>query len=53
MAFRAHSTIASSRSLADMIVSLYPNWSERIVIVAAASAAVLIVATIAVLMGMA
>ena len=53
MAFSTHSTGASSEPLAGEPAGLHPNWSERIVTVVAASIAVLIVATIAVLMGMA
>ena len=53
MAFSTHSTSASSASLSDKPTRLPLNWGERIVTVVAASIAVLIVATIAVLMGMA
>ncbi len=37
----------------DGVVGLYPDWGERIVTIVAASLAVLIVALIAVVMGMA
>ncbi len=53
MAFSTHSRSASAQALANKIAGLRPNWGERIVTVVAASIAVLIVATIAVLMGMA
>ena len=54
MAFGTQSTAASSKRLAGEPTSgLHLNWGERIVTVVAASIAVLIVATIAVLMGMA
>ena len=53
MAFSTHSTSASSAPLFDKPTRLPLNWGERIVTVVAASIAVLIVATIAVLMGMA
>jgi hypothetical protein len=53
MAFGTHSTSASSEPLAGETAGLHLNWGERIVTVVAASIAVLIVATIAVLMGMA
>jgi hypothetical protein len=44
---------APDEPAADRLGALYLGWSEHIVTVAAASAAVLIVAAIAVLMGMA
>lgn len=55
MALQIHRTHADSADepAADRLGSLYPDWSERIVTVIAASAAVLIVALIAVVMGMA
>jgi len=55
MAIQVHTTHpdAPDEPAADRLGALYPDWSEHIVTVAAASAAVLIVATIAVLMGMA
>ena len=53
MAFGTHSARASSEPLADKPGGLQPDWGEHVVTVAAASVAVLIVATIAVLMGMA
>lgn len=49
MAVSTHFTRASSGRLA----ALRPDWGEHIVTVAAASVAILIVAAIAVLMGMA
>jgi hypothetical protein len=52
MAFSTHSTSASSAPLSDKPRRLPLNWGG-IVTVVAASIAVLIVATIAVLMGMA
>ncbi|MGC1696205.1 MAG: hypothetical protein WA743_13145 [Pseudolabrys sp.] len=53
MAFGTQSTAASSKRLTDKFApGLNLNWGERIVAVVAASIAVLIVATIAVLMGM-
>ena len=53
MAFSTQSTSAASERLTGKRVRLHPDWSERAVTVVAASIAVLIVATIAVLMGMA
>jgi hypothetical protein len=53
MALSIHSTSASSAPLSDKPTRLHLNWGERIVTAVAASIAVLIVATIAVLMGMA
>jgi hypothetical protein len=53
MAFSIRSTRASSEPLVDQPVGLHPDWSERMVIAVAASVAVMIVAAIAVLMGMA
>jgi hypothetical protein len=55
MAFDIHAASSSppAETSADYDSRLGPNWGERIVTVIAASAAVLIVATIAVLMGMA
>lgn len=50
---RTVSTGTPGKRLADRATALHPNWSEHVVTVAAASIAVLIVATIAVLMGMA
>jgi hypothetical protein len=53
MAFGTHSTAASSKRLTGETASgLHLNWGERVVTVVAASIAVLIVATITVLMGM-
>ncbi len=54
MAFGTQSTAASSKRLTgETVTGLHLNWGERIVTLVAASIAVLIVATIAVLMGMA
>jgi hypothetical protein len=53
MALSTHATSASSAPLSDKPTRLHLNWGERIVTAVAASIAVLIVATIAVLMGMA
>ena len=44
---------APDEPAADRLVALYPNWSERVVTVVAASLAVLVVALIAVVLGMA
>jgi len=53
MAFSTQSTAASSKRFTDKFApGLNLNWGERIVAVVASSIAVLIVATIAVLMGM-
>ncbi len=53
MAFGTYFTRASSEPLADKPAALHPRWSEHIVTVVASCIAVLIVASIAVLMGMA
>ena len=53
MAFSTHSTTVSSAPSSDKTTRLHLNWGERIVTAVSASVAVLIVATIAVLMGMA
>ena len=53
MAFSTHSTTVSSAPSSDKTTRLHLNWGERIVTAVSASIAVLIVATIAVLMGMA
>jgi hypothetical protein len=55
MALQIHRTHADSADepAADRLGALYPDWSERVVTVVAASVAVLIVALIAVVMGMA
>jgi len=55
MALQVHRTQADSldEPAADRLAALYPDWSERIVTIVAASFAVLIVALIAVVMGMA
>jgi hypothetical protein len=52
MAFGSHSSTASSKRLTGEKRGWQLNWGERVVTVVAASLAVLIVATIAVLMGM-
>ncbi len=44
---------APDEPAADRLGALYPDWSEHIVTIVAASLAVLIVALIAVVMGMA
>jgi hypothetical protein len=50
----AYSTSAAQGEAADAdSFGLYPNWSERIVTIVAASLAVLVVALIAIVMGMA
>jgi hypothetical protein len=50
-----HPTYAESADepAADRLGALYPDWSERIVTIVAVSFAVLVVALIAVVMGMA
>ena len=55
MALQVHPTnLASTDELAaDRLAALYPDWSERVVTIVAASLAVLAVALIAVVMGMA
>jgi len=55
MALHVHTTRPDSpeEPAADRIAALYPDWSEHIVTVVAASLAVLVVALIAVVMGMA
>jgi len=55
MTLRVHRTHpdAPDEPAADRLGALYPNWGERIVTIIAASLAVLIVALIAVVMGMA
>ncbi|HEY5379099.1 MAG TPA: hypothetical protein VIJ78_06120 [Pseudolabrys sp.] len=52
MAFGSHSGAASSKRFAGEKLGWQFNWGERVVTVVAVSLAVLIVATIAVLMGM-
>jgi hypothetical protein len=52
MAFSRHTTIASSEPPAGKTVILHPDWNERIVTVVAVGFAVLVVAVVAVLMGM-
>ena len=49
---RTHSD-APDEPAADRLGALYPDWSEHIVTIVAANLAVLIVALIAVVMGMA
>jgi hypothetical protein len=52
MAFGTHSTVVSAkRIVGEAATGLHLNWGERIVTVVAACIAVLIVATIAVLLG--
>jgi hypothetical protein len=55
MTLQIHRTHVDSADepAADRLATLYPDWSERIVTVIAASLAVLVVALIAVVMGMA
>ena len=55
MTLQIHRTDADSldEPAADRLGALYPDWSERVVAAVAASAAVLIVALIAVVLGMA
>jgi hypothetical protein len=52
MALGSHSSAAFSKRLAGEKPRWRLNWGERVVTVVAASLAVLVVATIAVLMGM-
>lgn len=54
MALRVHTTRSDSdEPAADRLAALYPDWGERMVTAIAASLAVLVVALIAVVMGMA
>lgn len=55
MALQIHRTDADSSDepAADRLAALYPDWSEHVVTAIAASLAVLVVALIAVVMGMA
>ncbi len=55
MALQIHPTYPASTDepAADRLAALYPDWNERIVTIVAASLAVLAVALIAVVMGMA
>ena len=55
MALHIHRTHADAADepAADRLGALYPDWSERVVTVVAASVGVLVVALIAVVMGMA
>jgi len=52
MAFGSHSSATSSKRFAGEKPGWRLNWGERVVTAVAAGLAVLIVATIAVLMGM-
>ncbi|MGH6683622.1 MAG: hypothetical protein ACRECA_06805 [Pseudolabrys sp.] len=52
MAFGTRSAITSSKPHAEETGGLHLNWGERVVTAVAAGIAVVIVATIAVLMGM-
>jgi hypothetical protein len=52
MALQVH-IIKPDAPAADRLSVLYPDWSERVVTIVAASLAVFIVAIIAVVMGMA
>lgn len=55
MSLRIHMTRrdAADEPAADRLAALYPDWSERVVTIVAACAAVMVVALIAVVMGMA
>jgi hypothetical protein len=55
MALHVHTTRPDSpeEPAADRLAALYPDWSEHTVTIVAASLAVLVVALIAVVMGMA
>jgi hypothetical protein len=55
MAIRIHTTrpMAANEPAADRLAALYPDWDERLVTIVAVSLAVLVVALIAVVMGMA
>ena len=55
MALQIHTTRpdAPGEPAADRLRALYPDWSEHLVTIVAAGLAVLIVAIIAVVMGMA
>ena len=53
MAFSARTTGVPSEPSAGKIAALHPDWNDRIVTAVAVSTAVLIVALVAVLMGMA
>jgi hypothetical protein len=55
MALQIHTTRpdAPDEAAADRLGALYPDWSEHLVTIVAAGLAVLIVALIAVVMGMA
>jgi hypothetical protein len=55
MALHVHTTHpdAPDEPAAERLGTLYPDWSEHLVTIIAASTAVLIVALIAVVMGMA
>jgi len=55
MALHVHTTHpdAPDEPAADRLGALYPDWSEHIVTIVAASLAVLVVALMAIVMGMA
>jgi len=53
MTFRFHTALPSGKSLTDKMVGAQSDWSEQTVGVVAVSVGVMIVALIAVLMGMA
>jgi hypothetical protein len=53
MTFHFHTAISTDKSATEKIVSVRPEWSEQTVSVVAVSVGVMIVALIAVLMGMA
>ena len=53
MASSTHTTSASSEQPGGKTIALHPDWSDRIVTAVAISTAVLMVALIAVLIGMA
>jgi hypothetical protein len=53
MTFHFHTAVSSDKSLADKTVGFRPEWTEQTVSVVAVSVGVLVVALIAVLMGMA
>jgi hypothetical protein len=52
-AYSYHSSRCADEPAADRLGALYPDWSEHIVTIVAASLAVLVVALMAVVMGMA
>jgi hypothetical protein len=55
MALRVHLTFpdADDEPAADRLAAVYPDWSQRLVTIAAVGLGVMVVALIAVLMGMA